>query len=229
MVLLALEIGVEERLVALAAAPEDIIFAAEFERDLEGFLHLSSGVGEDMGIGIGGGAAHIARIREEVGRAPEEFDAGGFLQRLGVGHERIEMLVGLGERAALGRNVAVVEAPERRADFLKKFKRGVHPGLRDGDCVRTLFPRAHDRAGAERIAARAAKAVPIRDRKPQVLRERAAVDDLVRVVVFERECVFRLRAFVGDDGEAGEVRFGHGREGNATETPRVAKGERGLA
>jgi hypothetical protein len=142
VVLLALEVGVEERLVALAAAPEHVVLAAELLGDIQGLLHLRGGVGEDVGVGVRRCAAHVARVREEVGRAPEEFHAGGFLERLGVGDDLVEIAVRLGERAALGRDVAVMEAPERRADFLEELEGRVHAHLGDGDWVGTLLPRA---------------------------------------------------------------------------------------
>ena len=56
MVELALHVGVEQGLVALAAAPEDVARAAEFLGDFHGLLDLGGGVGEDVGVGVGGGA-----------------------------------------------------------------------------------------------------------------------------------------------------------------------------
>ena len=52
LVALALQVGVEQRLVALAAAPQDVVRAAEPLGDLEHVLDLRGGVGEDLGSGL---------------------------------------------------------------------------------------------------------------------------------------------------------------------------------
>ena len=64
VVLFAFQIGVEQRLVALAPAPENIVLAAEFLGDFERLLHLRGGIGEDVGVGIRGGAGKKPRIAE---------------------------------------------------------------------------------------------------------------------------------------------------------------------
>ena len=76
---LALHVGVPEILVAFAAAPEDVAGAVEFLGDFEGLLHLRRGVGEDLGVAARGRTVHVARIAEQVGRAPEQLDAGPLL------------------------------------------------------------------------------------------------------------------------------------------------------
>ena len=53
---LAAHVGVEERLVTLAAAPEDVALAAQLLGDFERLLDLRGGVGEDLGPGRGRGA-----------------------------------------------------------------------------------------------------------------------------------------------------------------------------
>ena len=208
VVLLALQIGVEEGLVTLAAAPENVVLAPEGLGDIEGLLHLRRGVGEDMGVGVRGRTAHVARVGEQVGGAPEQLHAGGLLEVLGVGDDAVEVAVGLSEGLALGGDVTVVEAVERRADFLEKLKRGIEPGLRDRDRVGTLFPRADDGAGAEGVGAHAAERVPVRDGEAQVRGLRLPVDDLVGIVVVERERVGGFGAFVGDGLELGKVGAG---------------------
>ena len=76
---LALEVGVEQGVVALAAAPQDVVLAAQPLGDLEHVLDLRRGVGEDLGVGVGRGAGLVARVREQVGGAPQEADAGPLL------------------------------------------------------------------------------------------------------------------------------------------------------
>jgi hypothetical protein len=159
-------------------------------------------------------------MREQVGRPPEEFHAGGPLEALGVGDNLVEVAVRFGERAALGGDVAIVEAVKRCADFLEKLKGGIQADLRDRDRVGALFPRPDNRARAERIGAGAAEGVPVGDGEAQVRTHRPAVDHLVGVVVAKGERVGRLRPFIGDGLDAGKVSAGffHGRR---LDVPRV--------
>ena len=71
-----LQVGVEQRLIAFAAAPENVVLAAELLRRIHAGLHRRRGEGEDVRIRIGGGTRHVAAVGEEVGRAPEQLDAG---------------------------------------------------------------------------------------------------------------------------------------------------------
>jgi len=189
MLLLPLQVGVEQGLVAFPAPPEDVVLAAEFLGDLEGLLHLGRRVGEDVGVGIRGCPAHVPGVREEVGRAPEEPDPGRLLEGLGVGDNPVEVAVGLGERCPLGGDVTVVKAPEGRLDLDEEFKRGVHPLLGHPDGIPARLPGAPYCPGAEGIAADAPEGVPVGDREAKVILERAAIDHLGGVIVLEGERV----------------------------------------
>ena len=87
---LALEVRVQERVVALAAAPQDVVLATEALGHLEHVLDLRRGVGEHLGVGVGGGAGLVARMGEQVGRPPQQPDAGPLLVAGGVVAQRIE-------------------------------------------------------------------------------------------------------------------------------------------
>ncbi len=210
VVLLAFQVGVEEGFIPLAAAPEDVVLAVQLEGDLERLLHLRGGVGEDMGIGIGGRARHVAGVGEEIGGAPEELHAGRLLQLLGMGDDLVEVAVRLGEGAALGGDVAVVEGVEGGSDLGEELEGGVHPVLGDGDGVLALFPGTDDGAGAEGIGAGSAEGVPIGDGEAEMVLEGLAVDHLVGIVVAEGERGGGAGALVGDAGNLGEVGFAHG-------------------
>ncbi len=54
---LAPQVGVEQRVVALAATPQHVVLAAKPVGHLEHVLHLGGGVGEHFRIRVGGGAA----------------------------------------------------------------------------------------------------------------------------------------------------------------------------
>ena len=97
---LALEVGVEQRVVALAAAPQDVVLAAEALGHLEHVLDLRRGVGEDLRVGVGGGAGLVARVGEQVGRPPQQPDAGPLLVAGGVVDQRIEVGAELREACA---------------------------------------------------------------------------------------------------------------------------------
>ena len=99
---LAREVGVQERVVALAAAPQDVVLAAEPLRHLEHVLDLGGGVGEHLGIGVRGRAGLVARMGEQVGRAPQQPDAGPLLVVGGVVGERVEVRAELGEASPSG-------------------------------------------------------------------------------------------------------------------------------
>src|ERR1700722_10175216 len=75
LVALALKVSVEERIVPFAAAPQHIIIAAQARSGFHCVEDLRRGKGEYIGIRIRGRPGRIARIREQVRRAPERLDA----------------------------------------------------------------------------------------------------------------------------------------------------------
>ena len=91
LVALAPQVRVEERVVALAAAPQDVVLAAEPLGDLEHVLDLRRGVREHLGIGVRRRARLVARVGEQVRRAPQERDAGPLLVAGGVVGQRVEV------------------------------------------------------------------------------------------------------------------------------------------
>ena len=116
--------------------------------------------------------------------------------------------MGLGERVALGCDIAVVEAVEINVDFFEKFKKHTHSLLSVGDGIRAIIPRHQSCATAERIGKRIAHDMPIRRRKAQMLAHCFALDEFVGVVVFKCKGIFCFGAFVGDFWDFREV--GHG-------------------
>ena len=108
--LLAPEVRVEQRLVALAAAPQHVVRAAEAVGRLEDLAHLRGRVGEHLGIRVRGRAGGIARMREQVGRAPQQPDPGPPHVTVDLVDDRRQVRGRLPERGALRRDVTVVEA-----------------------------------------------------------------------------------------------------------------------
>ena len=119
-----------------------------------------------------------------------------------MGDNFIEITIRFSQRAAFGRNVAVMERIEWRTDFREELKRRIHADFRDGDRVFPFFPRADNCAGAKRVGADAAKRVPIGDREPHVALQGHAVDDFLRIVVPESQGILGLGALEPDGGNA---------------------------
>ena len=119
---LALHVGVEQGRVAFAAPPEGVAGAAQLVGDLHRLLDLRGGEGEDVEVRAGGRAVHVARVGEEVGRPPEQLDAGAGLLVLEDLDDLVEVGVALLEGLALGGDVAVVEGVERGAELLEELE-----------------------------------------------------------------------------------------------------------
>ncbi len=126
--LLADEVGVEERLVALTPAPQDVVRPAQPLGGLEHDLDLGGRVSEHLGIRVRRRAGGVARMAEQVGRAPQEPDPGAGHVRLGRVDDRGEVGARLGERRALRRDVAIVEAVVGDAELLEELERRVELG-----------------------------------------------------------------------------------------------------
>jgi len=209
MIEFAFHIGVEQGVVAFAAAPEHIPGAAELLRDLKGLLHLARGIGINFGRRIRRGSGHEPPVRKEIARAPQKLDAGLPLEFLRQRGNRLDVLVAFGEGRALRRDIVIVEAPEPHAEFREELKRGVHRrfGLRHR--ARGFIVLAEHGARTKRIAARAFERVPIAHREPEVFSHGFAENSLFGVVVLEREGLLRFRAFVRNRrADLGEI-LGH--------------------
>ena len=79
LVELLAEVGVEQRVVALATAPQHVVVTTEAVRRLQAMGDLGGGVGEQLGVRVRRRPGLVARVGEEVGRAPQELDAGALL------------------------------------------------------------------------------------------------------------------------------------------------------
>lgn len=168
-----------------------------------------------MGVGVGGGAAHIPGVGEKIRGSPEQLHARALLELPRVRDELVQVPIRLGERLALGCDVAIMETPEGGSDFCEKFESCVHAIFRDGDAVRTFFPRPMKRFLTERIRARPAERVPVSDGEPQMRAHRFAINQLVGIIVAERQGLRGAGAFVGDRPNFWEISFEllHGKAG----------------
>ena len=189
------EVRVEQRVVALAAAPQDVVLAAEPVRRLEHQLDLGGGEGEDLRVRVRRGAGHVARVPEQVRRAPQEADAGLGHARLDHVHDRVEDPAGLPAVMPLRRDVAIVDAEIGDPELRQELERGVDLHLgRDERVEPRREPRSVERADAEDVRARPRERVPKARADPEVVLHALAEHRPVGLVDAERQRVRRVRA-----------------------------------
>ena len=207
LLLLADKIGVEQRLVTLATAPEHVVGAAELVGRVDRVLHLRGRVGEHVRVGIGRRPRHIARMAEEIGGAPQELDPGR-LHLLGedVGHLG-EVMAEFLEARALGHDVLVVEGEERKAEGREHLERRVRLGARA--LHRLAVPGPLEGRRAEHVRAHPGEVVPVADGGAQMLGHRLAHDDPRRIVMAKGEGIVALWPLVAHWGDVAEKPLGH--------------------
>ncbi len=83
MLLLAPHLRVVQARIALATAPEHVVLPAQGHRRLQRRLDLHRRARHHVEIRVGRRTVHIARMREQIGRAPQQLDAGVGLALLG--------------------------------------------------------------------------------------------------------------------------------------------------
>ena len=182
LVVFVLQVRVQKRVVAFAPAPQDVVGAAQFLRGIESLLDLSGREGEDLRIRVRGRAGREAGVAEQVGRAPQELDAGAGLVLAGVVDHGVEDGRRLGPGLAFGCDVAVVEAVERHAQLGEELECGVQLGPTGRQRVVRVEPGAVKRARAEHVLARGRERMPHGDGKSEVVFHPLAEDDSVRLI-----------------------------------------------
>mmetsp|Transcript_2506 Transcript_2506/g.7224 ORF Transcript_2506/g.7224 Transcript_2506/m.7224 type:complete len:416 (+) Transcript_2506:80-1327(+) len=158
-------VRVEDRLVALAAAPEHVVLPAQPVRHLEALLDRGRSTREHRRVRIRGGAIHVPARREEVCGPPKQLEAARRLDLAQPFRDDVKVCVGLGLRCALGPDVKVVKAVVRCADLFAKLRVDVHPPQRHVHLAeRSVLPRSVDGAvESENVAAVPAPCVPVRN------------------------------------------------------------------
>ena len=208
----ARHVGVEERLVALATAPQHVVGAAEVVRSLHAVGHLGGGVHEQIGVGVGGGTRHEAAVREGVGGAPHQLDVGVGHLLAGVVDHLVEVPARLGEGVAGGCDVDVVERVEPDAELGDELERGVHlhpGGVHRIEIGRVVgVPRSVERAGAEDVETIPGERVPVADGEAEVLGHRAVADHAVGLVPAEGQRVVAVGTLVLDGVDGFEEAHG---------------------
>ena len=116
---------IEQCFVTFAASPKGVVVAVEPVGRIEHVAHLGSGIGKDIGVWVCGSARRISRMREQVCRAPQKFDA-GLVHLLGSPFDHhIEVGFGLGQGVTRWCHIDVVEGKEFDSEFRDELERGV--------------------------------------------------------------------------------------------------------
>ena len=227
---------VQQRLIAFATAPQHVVFTTQLERGIHRFFHLQCRQRKNFGIRIGGGARHEAAVAEQVGGAPQQLHAGGLLLQAQHIDHLVQMVHAVARGDTLRRDVAVMKAIIRRAEFLKELKRRIRLGFGCCHRVRHLVPGPLKRAVvAKRVKAIPAEAVPVAGGEAQLLLHRFTQHFAVFVVPLEGQWVFGGGAFVLNRADVveigchdGSLKFGFFKLGRDFETARSG-GPTGLA
>src|SRR5581483_9902342 len=201
---LALEVGIEQGVVALAPAPEHVVLTAQAVSGLEAEAHLRRGPGVDLGIGARGRTAGVTRMAEEVCRTPEELHAGRSHLLLHLLHDRLEVAVVLFQRGRRRHRIDVVEGEVGNAEALEEIESSLE--LLVGHLLSHLRgePRAGQGAATEDVLAGPVEGVPVADRASQPFLHALAENLAVLVVDPVGELVRRFRTLVADRIDAGK-------------------------
>ncbi|MNZ76162.1 hypothetical protein D3C78_946600 [compost metagenome] len=166
-------ICVQKRLIALAAAPEYIVFSTKLLTNLKALFQLSAGI--CIYICVAGSACtmHEARIREHINCVPKQLFAGLLHIVFQQSYNDIQVFVRFLQCFAFRSNVHIVECVERNVQFIHKFE------ISFNACFRTIktiifIPSAYHCSRSEWIRTVRVKRMPISNREAKVLFHRFA-------------------------------------------------------
>ena len=134
---------------------------------------------------------------EQVCRAPQELDAVFLHLLLDERHDGIQVGLEFAQACTLGRNVLVVEAEVFDAQLVHELKACQNAVARDLHGI-TAAEGLVLGARAEHVGTLGAQCVPVGHGKFQVILHGASCDDLIGIVVAERQIVGSVRTFIFD-------------------------------
>src|SRR5258705_5695942 len=102
MIQFPLHIRIQQRRIAFAPTPENIALSTEFVSHFERFFDLRRRVGEDIGVAACSRAVNKARVDEQAGSSPKQFDTSSLLLLLEHLDYRVEITIRLLECSAFG-------------------------------------------------------------------------------------------------------------------------------
>ena len=204
IVQLALHVGVEQRLVTLATAPQHIIRAAQAMRRFQRVADLHRAERVDFGVRVRRATGGETRMAEQVGGAPEQLAARRGLQLFEMIDRFGEVTAMLGDALRISHHVDIVEAIIGHIQLREEVERHF-PLLRGGGAViGARMPGAVEGAAAEHVRPRPAEGVPEAGGEAEMLLHRLAQHDAVLVIETVGELVLAVRAFIADRRDVGE-------------------------
>ncbi len=194
----------QQRVIAFAPAPQDVVVPAEPMGRLQRRPYLCRGPREHFRARAGRGATRVARMTEYIRGAPQQLDAGCshlFCQRLfNAPHIAVVVLDG-GRR---GHHVDIVEGEVRHAqaryEIERRFELLIGHGLRDDRSE----PGPGQRACAKDIRAGPVERVPVTHRDLQPLRHGPAEHHAILIVDAVGKFIAGLGTFETDGFNAGK-------------------------
>jgi hypothetical protein len=204
----AAQVGIQQRVVALATAPEHIVLAAEPVRGLEASAYLGGCEGKHFRVRAGGCTARVARVAEQVRGAPQQAHAaGGHL----LGHrglDGLEVSIVFGERLGARHGIDIVEREVGRTEPRQKIEGGFELGAGHLRRYNPAQPWSWQRTGAEDIRARPVEGMPVAHRAAQPLGHGLALHEALGIIGLEGEIVAAVRSFETDRCDVGEKAHG---------------------
>ncbi|MNV69584.1 hypothetical protein D3C71_1625000 [compost metagenome] len=116
------QVSVEQRFVAFATAPQDVILTTQLMRGIHCGHDLSSGPTEHFRVWVGCRTRAVARVGEAVCRAPQQLHAALLLFFTQIIHHLSKVVQILFKRRAFRRDVNIVEAVIRNVQFVEKLE-----------------------------------------------------------------------------------------------------------
>ena len=193
-------VGVEQGLIALAAAPEHIAGGAQLNGGVDTGLYLGGGHGKHVGAAGGGGPRHKLLVAKIVGGNPQAFLVVLLLELLQVGHHETEVFQALPHRGPLGRHIHVMEAVVVQVQLIHQAESKVGLGPEFGHGIPLAKALVHG-AAAKHIHTLGADGVPVAHGELQVFPHGLPGQHLVGVVVFEGKRLVTVRPRIGDFGD----------------------------
>ena len=187
----AFHVGVEQRGVTLASTPEDIAVTLQTVRHFKRLFHLRRSVREHFDARTRRRTRDIARMRKQTRRAPQQFLPACFRKHRKVFDHAIKIRVGLRERGALGRNIAIVKAVEIDAALAKEFEERIGASKTVVDRITAVIPRHTRGRGAEWITQSIAHRVPVARSKAHLIAHRFAFHEFIGPIVAKAKILAR--------------------------------------
>ena len=137
-----------------------------------------------------------ALVAEEIRSSPEQLNTRASLCIFKLSYHSIKVLMGLTKILAFRGDISIMETVIRNTELLHELKRYIDLLQRHLKRVRPVIPWTNGASWTERITTSTAEGVPPRHSETQVLLHRLPLNNLIRVVVAEREWILGVWSLV---------------------------------